>query len=91
MDCIIRIVKTKAPISFAVTAKLICVFVFAYAKSRLSHDAAHMLSDVLSLISFIRDHVACVKYLSRENTNMLNWIIGLDYCKSQIQCSKCSR
>ena len=28
-------------ISFAVTAKLICVFVFAYAKSRFSHDAAH--------------------------------------------------
>ena len=27
--------------SFAVTAKLICVFVFAYAKSRFSHDAAH--------------------------------------------------
>ena len=30
-----------ALISFAVTAKLICVFVFAYAKSRFSHDAAH--------------------------------------------------
>ena len=28
-------------ISFAVTAKLICVFVFAYAKSRFSHDEAH--------------------------------------------------
>ena len=35
--------KTKALISFAVTAKLIWVFVFAYAKSRFSHDAAHML------------------------------------------------
>ena len=34
--------KTKALISFAVTAKLICVFVFAYSKSRFSHDAAHM-------------------------------------------------
>ena len=33
--------KTKALISFAVTEKLICVFVFAYAKSRFSHDAAH--------------------------------------------------
>ena len=31
--------KTKALISFAVTAKLICVFVFAYAKSWCSHDA----------------------------------------------------
>ena len=27
----------------AVTAKLICVFVFAYAKSRFSHDAARLL------------------------------------------------
>ena len=26
--------------SFAVTAKLVCVFVFAYAKSRFSHDEA---------------------------------------------------
>ena len=30
-------------ISFAVTAKLICVFVFAYAKSRFSHNEAHIL------------------------------------------------
>ena len=36
------VAKTKAMISFAATAKLICVFVFAYAKSRFSHDAAHM-------------------------------------------------
>ena len=32
-DCIICVSKTKALISFAVTAKLICVFVFAYATS----------------------------------------------------------
>ena len=35
--------KTKALISFAVTAKLICVFVFAYAKSRFSHNEAHFI------------------------------------------------
>ena len=34
--------KTKALISFAVTAKLICIFVFAYEKSRFSHDAAQI-------------------------------------------------
>ena len=28
--------------SFAVTVKLICVFVFAYAKGRFSNDAAHI-------------------------------------------------
>ena len=43
MDCSFRIAQTKALISFAVTAKLICVFVFAYAKSRFSHDAAHFI------------------------------------------------
>ena len=32
--------KTKALISSAVTAQLICVFVFAYAKSRFSHNEA---------------------------------------------------
>ena len=36
--------KTKALISFAVTAKLICVFVFAYAKCWFSYDASHFLS-----------------------------------------------
>ena len=41
-DCTIYEAKTKALISFAVTAKLICVFVFAYAKSRFSHNEAHM-------------------------------------------------
>ena len=38
----LSVAKTKALISFAVTAKLICVFVFAYAKCWFSHDAAQM-------------------------------------------------
>ena len=37
-----RVAKTKALISFAVTAKLICVFVFAYADCWFSHEAAQM-------------------------------------------------
>ena len=41
-DCTIYVAKTKGLISFAVTAKLICVFVFAYAKGRFSHDAAQL-------------------------------------------------
>ena len=41
-DCTIKVAKTKALISFAVTAKLICVFVFAYADCLFSHDAAHI-------------------------------------------------
>ena len=41
--CAIRVAKTKVLISFTVTAKLICVFVFASAKIRFSHDTAHMV------------------------------------------------
>ena len=42
-DCTIHVAKTKALISFAVTAKLICVFVFAYAKSQFSHNEARVM------------------------------------------------
>ena len=41
-DCPICVAKTKALISCAVTAQLNCTFVFGYAKSRFSHDAAQM-------------------------------------------------
>ena len=43
-NCTIRVGKIKALISFAVTAKLICAFVFAYAADCwFSHEAAHNL------------------------------------------------
>ena len=42
--------KTKVLISFTVTAKLICVFVFAYAKERFSHNEAHVLTGKLRRI-----------------------------------------
>ena len=38
-----NVAKAKALISFAVTAKLICVFVFPYAKCWFSHTAAHLV------------------------------------------------
>ena len=37
---------TKTLISRAVTAQLICIFVFAYAESRFSNDAAHIFLDI---------------------------------------------
>ena len=43
MDSTISVAKTKALISFAVTVKLICVFVFVYAKSWFSHEEAHII------------------------------------------------
>ena len=42
MDWTFYVAKTKALISFAVTAKLISVFVFAYAKCWFSHDPAQI-------------------------------------------------
>ena len=42
--CTIRVAKTKALISFAVNAKLIWAFDFAYADCCFSHEAAHILS-----------------------------------------------
>ena len=44
-DCTICVEKTKELISFAVTTKLICVFVFAYADCWLSHEAAQNAQD----------------------------------------------
>ena len=43
MNYTICVARTKALISCAVTAQLIWVFVFAYAKSRFFHDEAHMI------------------------------------------------
>ena len=43
--------KTKALISFAVTAKLICVFVFVYAKCWFSHDADHLYFVLITILS----------------------------------------
>ena len=49
MDCSIYVAKTKALISYTVTAQLICAIVFAYAKSRFSHDMAHLTMGLVPL------------------------------------------
>ena len=41
-DCTIQVAKTKTLISFAVTAKLICVFVFAHAKIGFSRRGSYV-------------------------------------------------
>ena len=55
----LRVAKTKALISCAVTAQLICVFVFAYAKLLFSHDA-------VILVIFFNNVCISVKYLTRR-------------------------
>ena len=55
MNCTIRVAKTKALISFAVTAKLICAFVFAYADCWFSHEAAQLVILCMTFNSIIRN------------------------------------
>ena len=45
-DCTIHVAKTKALISFAVTAKLICVFVFAYADCWFSYAVSYAVAQI---------------------------------------------
>ena len=73
MDCTIHVANTKALISFAVTAKLICIFVFAYAKSRFSHNEAHIIGDctycsVIMVLTLCRKINLFCKYLNGWKT-----------------------
>ena len=49
-DCTIYVTKTKGLISFAVTAKLVCTFVFAYANCWFSHAVAHNKTVVVTYL-----------------------------------------
>ena len=40
---VLSVLRKRALISFAVTKRLICIFVFAYVIGQLSHDAAQMI------------------------------------------------
>ena len=44
MNCTICVAKTIVQISFAVAAKLICAFGFAYADCWFTHEAGHTLN-----------------------------------------------
>ena len=87
-DCTIYVGNTKALISFAVTAKLICVFVFAYAKSPFSHDAAHLFSQFRRLLlntceyTFTQtDQCPCfVFYVHVRTSSYCSFSINLHFC-----------
>ena len=80
MDCTIRVAKTKALISFVVTTKLICAFVFAYAKRRFSHDEAQLFPNALESITTRLK--TTVTFLPRQTCfNKLD--IKKDYNKTQ--------
>ena len=58
-------------ISFAVTAKLICVFVFAYAKRLFSHDAAQMIYALILCIGV----AMCDLVHDTETIFHLHWLL----------------
>ena len=60
-------------ISLAVTAMLICVFVFAYEKSQFSHDAANYYNNRDCKINIVQMD------LIQEPLNHLSLIIGYAY------------
>ena len=70
-----------ALISFVVTAKLICVFVFAYAKSRFSHDKAQILYTNLflglSIFNFLPSWAFSRQFIFVDNRTGL--------CKNNVQ------
>ena len=86
--------KTKALISFAVTAKLICAFGFAYADCWFSHEVAHILQPPLTcnqvhffFFSHIHNHLCLANSISqnfifREKACLLK-ICALDYLNLQ--------
>ena len=51
--CTVRVAKTKALISFAVTAKLVCAIVFVHADCWFSHAATHFTTVLPSLIAHL--------------------------------------
>ena len=52
-------------INCAVTAQLICVFVFAYAKSQFSHDEAHIIYNV-TFMRYDFDEISAMKGIHME-------------------------
>ena len=64
--------KTKALISFAVTAKLICVFVFAYADCWFFHVAAQLLhrSPILQNHWFTYNEKMAVESVTQAVSNL---------------------
>ena len=72
-DCTIYVAKTKALLSCSGTAQLIWAFVFAYAKSRFSHDTAQLTPMLLGM-HFCTSYViknACVLLLIHHLVNIM--------------------
>ena len=72
------VAKTKALISFAVTAKLIWVFVFAYAKKRVSHDAAQIEVNVVTKLYELHYEKTCFLHMRKHKCRSAAWLRTAD-------------
>ena len=72
--------KTKALISCAVTAQLICIFVFSYAIKRFSHNEAHICTYVEPIPASAK--CGMIGYLFQDK-------YGLFDCLTFSQCCDC--
>ena len=68
----IRVAKTKALISFAVTAKLICVFVFAYAKKPVFSKRGSNGNQPIFLLTEIEPY-STITHLRRLRRRRRRW------------------
>ena len=88
-DCAIYEAKTMALISCAVTAQLICAFVFTYAKSRFSRNVAHDDSTVLSILSGLETRSLGFNTLGTTDSSV-HGFLGLTSTKQWVNVT-CSR
>ena len=70
MDCTIQVAKTKALISCAVTAQLICVFVFAYAKKLMTRFISSRGDTYKRMVDHVKSkgHVDNISRLQMDKT-----------------------
>ena len=82
--------KTKALISFAVTAKLICVFVFAYAKIRFPHDEAQIivfsLEPYFGITKFIPFVIRCPLFHAYGHASVMKQSLIINVCHVPVEC-----
>ena len=83
--------KTKALISFAVTVKLICVYVFAYANIRFSRVAAQMsITNQIYLLMLIKISLIkpitlyCFTFYSKTTNLTLAFILLLMFTNNNL-------
>ena len=87
-NCSIRVVKTKALISCAVTAQLICAFVFAWAIIPFSYGADHIMKYMqiiikCKLLFYVSTYSTCMLQLE-VTKGFINVYLSKKYVAEQV-------